>query len=92
MPFGLKNAGATYQRAMTALFHDLMHKEAEVYVYDMIVKSRNREDRLLNLQKGLIKSKFPSKVYLRHYIRQVIRMNPKSKRDRDRPGKGKGDY
>ena len=25
MPFGLRNAGATYQRAMTALFHDMMH-------------------------------------------------------------------
>ncbi|KAI5390105.1 hypothetical protein KIW84_075434 [Lathyrus oleraceus] len=29
MPFGLKNTGATYQRAMTTLFHDMMHKEIE---------------------------------------------------------------
>ena len=39
MPFGLKNAGATYQRAATNLFHDMMHKDVEVYVDDMIVKS-----------------------------------------------------
>ena len=39
MPFGLKNAGATYQRAMVMLFHDMMHKEIEIYVDDMIAKS-----------------------------------------------------
>ena len=39
MPFGLKNAGATYQRAMVTLFHDMMHKEIKVYVDDMIAKS-----------------------------------------------------
>ena len=27
MPFRLKNAGATYQRVMTAIFHDMMHQE-----------------------------------------------------------------
>ncbi|KAG8493230.1 hypothetical protein CXB51_010553 [Gossypium anomalum] len=43
MPFGLKNTGATYQRAMVTLFHDMMHKEIEVYVDDMIVKSRTEE-------------------------------------------------
>ncbi|KAK5826749.1 hypothetical protein PVK06_021679 [Gossypium arboreum] len=43
MPFGLKNAGATYQRAMVTLFHDMMHKEIEVYVDDMIAKSRTEE-------------------------------------------------
>ena len=44
MPFGLKNAGATYQRAMTAIFHDMMHKELEDYVDDRVVKSRKREE------------------------------------------------
>ena len=42
MPFGLKNAGATYQRAASILFHDMMHRDVEVYVDDMIVKSRDR--------------------------------------------------
>ena len=46
MPFRLKNAGATYQRAATTLFHDMMHIDVEVYVDDMIVKSRDRADHL----------------------------------------------
>ena len=49
MPFGLKNAGATYQRAVTTLFHDMKHKDVEVYMYDMIVKSRDRADHLAAL-------------------------------------------
>jgi len=40
MPFGLKNAGATYQRGATTILHDLIHKEVEVYVDDMIIKSK----------------------------------------------------
>ena len=44
MSFGLKNAGETYQRAMMALFHDMMHREIEVYVDDMIAKSKTEED------------------------------------------------
>ena len=51
MSFGLKNAGATYQRAMVALFHNMMHKDIEVYVDDMIAKSRTEEEHLVNLQK-----------------------------------------
>nr|KYP40542.1 Retrovirus-related Pol polyprotein from transposon 297 family [Cajanus cajan] len=38
MPFGLKNAGITYQRAMVIVFHDMIHKEIKVYVDDMIAK------------------------------------------------------
>nr|KYP43128.1 Transposon Ty3-I Gag-Pol polyprotein [Cajanus cajan] len=51
MPFGLKNDGATYQRAMVTLFHDMMHKEIEVYVDDMIAKSRTGAEHITNLQK-----------------------------------------
>ncbi|XP_058757655.1 uncharacterized protein LOC131630928 [Vicia villosa] len=51
MPFGLKNAGATYQRAMVTLFHDMIHKEIEVYVDDMIAKSHTEEEHLVHLKK-----------------------------------------
>ena len=51
MPFGLKNAGATYQRATTTLLHDLIHKEIEVYVDDMIVKSKDYEGHIPALWK-----------------------------------------
>lgn len=53
MPFGLKNAGTTYQRVITALSHDLTHKKMEVYVDDMIAKSKAEEDHLKDLQRYL---------------------------------------
>jgi hypothetical protein len=51
MPFGLKNAGATYQRAMVIIFHDMIHNEVEVYVDDIIVKSKEEEDHMEVLRK-----------------------------------------
>jgi hypothetical protein len=39
MTFGLKNAGATYQRAMNYIYHDLIGKLVEIYIDDIIVKS-----------------------------------------------------
>ena len=50
MPFGLKNVGATYQRAMVILFHDMMHKEIEVYVDDMIAKFQREDEHVTNLK------------------------------------------
>ena len=50
MPFGLKNAGATYQRAMTKIFDELIHREVECYVDDLVVKSKEREDHLYDLR------------------------------------------
>jgi hypothetical protein len=39
MTFGLKNAGATYQRAMNLIFPDLLGIILEIYIDDAIVKS-----------------------------------------------------
>ena len=66
MPFGLKNAGTTYQRAATTLFHDMMHQDVEVYVNNMIVKSRDRSGHLAALERFFER------------IRQFrLRLNPK---------------
>ena len=54
MPFRLKNAGATYQRAATTLFHDMMHRDVEVYVDDMIVKSQDKPDHLAALERYMV--------------------------------------
>ena len=40
MPFDLKNAGSTYQRMMTKMFESQMGKNIEVYIDDMVVKSK----------------------------------------------------
>ena len=40
MPFGLKNAGSTYQRMMTKMFESQMGKNIEVYIDNMVVKSK----------------------------------------------------
>ncbi|XP_070016573.1 uncharacterized protein [Nicotiana sylvestris] len=51
MSFGLKNVGATYMRAMTTMFHDMIHKEIEVYVDDVIIKSKKAADHMEDLRK-----------------------------------------
>jgi hypothetical protein len=50
MPFGLKNAGAIYQRLMNRMFHDQIGKNVEVYIDDMLVKSKEEDDHLKDLE------------------------------------------
>ena len=40
MPFGLKNVGSTYQRMITRMFEPHLGKNIEIYVDDMVVKSK----------------------------------------------------
>ena len=44
MPFGSKNIGTTYQHTMTAIFHNMMLRELEDYVNDIVMKSKRREE------------------------------------------------
>ena len=50
MPFGLKNAGATYQRLVKKMFRPLLYSTMEVCIDDMLVKSKQRLDHVTHLQ------------------------------------------
>ncbi|PKU87057.1 putative mitochondrial protein [Dendrobium catenatum] len=65
MPFGLKNAGATYQRAMTRIFDDLIHNQVECYIDDLVVKSKVKEAHLYDLR-----------VVFERLRRYDLKMNP----------------
>jgi hypothetical protein len=53
MTFGLKNAGATYQRAMNYIFHELIDKIFEIYIDDVVIKSLNHESHSEGVRKTL---------------------------------------
>ena len=52
MPFGLKNARATYQHLVNKMFHDLLGRTMEVYIDDMLVKSLRAEDHVEHLKQS----------------------------------------
>jgi hypothetical protein len=53
MPFGLKNAGATYQRMVTSMFGHLIGKTVEVYIDDILIKSVRKANHIENLREVL---------------------------------------
>jgi hypothetical protein len=50
MPFGLRNAGATYQRCMNHMFGEHIGRTVEAYVDDIVVKTRKASDLLSDLE------------------------------------------
>ena len=53
MTFGLKNAGATYQRAMNYIFHKLISRIVEIYIDDVMVKFKGYKEHLADLRETL---------------------------------------
>ena len=51
IPFGLKNARATYQRLVNHMFSHQIGRNVEVYVDDMLVKSKDEAKHLVDLKK-----------------------------------------
>ena len=49
MPFGLKNAGSTYQKMMTRMFEPQLGKNIEIYIDDMVVKSKQESKHINDL-------------------------------------------
>ena len=49
MPFGLKNAGSTYQKMMTRMFEPQLGKNVKVYIDDMVVKSKVESEHVNDL-------------------------------------------
>jgi hypothetical protein len=66
MPFGLINAGATFQRAMDIAFKGLVNKSVVIYLDDITVYSKNRSDHLKDL-----------KQIFQRCLRYGISLNPK---------------
>ena len=54
MPFGLKNVGATYQRLVNKMFSKQIGRNMEVYVNDMLVKSKEELAHLNNLKETFV--------------------------------------
>ena len=50
MPFGLKNAGATYQRLVNRMFSHQVGRNVEVYVDDMLVKGKDEANHLVDIK------------------------------------------
>ena len=58
MPFSLKSAGATYQRAMNAIFHNMLGYHRKIYIDDIVVKTKKVIEHVNHLQKSFEMMRF----------------------------------
>ncbi|GKA81461.1 hypothetical protein Tco_0788153 [Tanacetum coccineum] len=54
MPFGLKNAGATYQRLVDTIFEGQMGRNLEAYVDGMVIKSKTEPEMIKDIEETLL--------------------------------------
>ncbi|KAI5334251.1 hypothetical protein L3X38_024384 [Prunus dulcis] len=66
MPFGLRNAGATYQRAMNSIFHDMIGHSLEVYIDGVVIKSPEEGNHVASLREAFLRMR-----------QHKLKMNPK---------------
>ncbi|CAL2247885.1 unnamed protein product [Prunus armeniaca] len=66
MPFSLRNARDTYERAMNFVFHDMIGHSLEVYIDDVVIKSPEEGNHISNLRKAFLRMR-----------QHKLKMNPK---------------
>ncbi|KAI5313180.1 hypothetical protein L3X38_042354 [Prunus dulcis] len=65
-PFGLRNAGATYQRAMNSVFHNRIGHSLEEYTDDVVIKCLEEGNHASNMRKAFLRMR-----------QHKVKMNPK---------------
>ena len=93
MTFGLKNAGATYQRLVNHMFRDLIGKSMEVYVDDLLVKSKEDAFHLPHLAEAFhVLRKFQMKLRVQGVIQKVPRAHDQQEGNQGQPREDSGHY
>ena len=91
VPFGLKNAGATYQRLVNLMFQKQIGNNMEVYVDDMLVKSKKvvgaceRLGGVLQRSAAVQNEAQPAKVFVWSRVNEISGIHCKHARHRSEP-------
>jgi hypothetical protein len=97
MPFGLRNAGATYQRCMNHVFGEHIGRTVEAYVDDIVVKTRKASDLLsdlgdIQMSQGERREAQSREVCLRSSPRHALGVHRLQAGHRGQPGEDRGHH